>query len=216
MQPDTGNWADDVRYAGLEKAFPHAVTCDFKAFELGADGSGDRYARTCECDLHRSEQRVHACQHGDVARRGACGDRTAHGVDGDADRVVGARGDGHAVPVGMVRSDGLGDAPMVVPEQGVGRRDHVAGTAVVHVQGMVDGAGEEGGEVDEPAGVGAVVAVDGLVVVAHAEHRSVGAGQQADQQQVGRREVLELVDEQQTTTALRDRPGRRVGQQELE
>jgi hypothetical protein len=49
-QPDTGNWADEARYTGLEKAFPLAVTCDFKAFKLEADGSHDAY------DLHRCFQ----------------------------------------------------------------------------------------------------------------------------------------------------------------
>jgi hypothetical protein len=34
-QPDTGNWSDnDVRYAGLARAFPLAVSCDFKARSL--------------------------------------------------------------------------------------------------------------------------------------------------------------------------------------
>lgn len=42
--PDTGNWKDDeVRYAGLEQMFPLAVTCDFKARELGEDGSHAAY-----------------------------------------------------------------------------------------------------------------------------------------------------------------------------
>lgn len=42
--PDTGNWRDnDTRYAGLARAFPLAVTCDFKAFALGADGSHAAY-----------------------------------------------------------------------------------------------------------------------------------------------------------------------------
>jgi hypothetical protein len=37
--PDTGNWAnDEVRYAGLAKMFPTAVTCDFKAGNLGPNG----------------------------------------------------------------------------------------------------------------------------------------------------------------------------------
>ncbi len=35
--PDTGNWASNaVRYPGLAKTFPAAVTCDFKAKTLGA------------------------------------------------------------------------------------------------------------------------------------------------------------------------------------
>lgn len=42
-QPDTGNWTDAARYEGLAKAFPFAVTCDFKAFELDADGEHKRY-----------------------------------------------------------------------------------------------------------------------------------------------------------------------------
>jgi sugar phosphate isomerase/epimerase len=42
-QPDTGNWNDAVRYDGLTKAFPLAASCDFKAFELGPDGSHAAY-----------------------------------------------------------------------------------------------------------------------------------------------------------------------------
>jgi hypothetical protein len=42
--PDTGNWtSDEVRYAGLAKAFPLAVTCDFKARELGPEGQHAKY-----------------------------------------------------------------------------------------------------------------------------------------------------------------------------
>jgi sugar phosphate isomerase/epimerase len=41
--PDIGNWNDDNRYEGLAKAFPHALTCDFKARELGEDGSHRLY-----------------------------------------------------------------------------------------------------------------------------------------------------------------------------
>ena len=35
VQPDTGNWSDEIRYEGLKNAFPLAVTCDFKAMPLG-------------------------------------------------------------------------------------------------------------------------------------------------------------------------------------
>jgi hypothetical protein len=43
-QPDTGNWSDNaVRYAGLQKAFPHALSCDFKARRLQPDGKHDEY-----------------------------------------------------------------------------------------------------------------------------------------------------------------------------
>lgn len=42
--PDTGNWnSNEIRYAGLEKTFPIAVTCDFKARELGPDGEHKKY-----------------------------------------------------------------------------------------------------------------------------------------------------------------------------
>ncbi len=36
--PDTGNWTtNEARYPGLEKTFPRAVTCDFKAKGFGPD-----------------------------------------------------------------------------------------------------------------------------------------------------------------------------------
>ncbi len=42
--PDTGNWSDDkVRYAGLAKTFPHAVTCDFKAKTMSENGEHRSY-----------------------------------------------------------------------------------------------------------------------------------------------------------------------------
>lgn len=41
--PDTGNWNDQVRFDGLEKAFPLASTCDFKAYQLEPGGSHPRY-----------------------------------------------------------------------------------------------------------------------------------------------------------------------------
>ena len=42
-QPDTGNWSDAARYDGLAKAFPLAVSCDFKALGLEPDGSHKPY-----------------------------------------------------------------------------------------------------------------------------------------------------------------------------
>jgi sugar phosphate isomerase/epimerase len=41
-QPDTGNWADEARYDGLAKAFPFAVSCDFKALAI-EDGEHKAY-----------------------------------------------------------------------------------------------------------------------------------------------------------------------------
>ena len=44
VSPDTGNWANnEVRYIGLERAFPFAVTCDFKAKTLGPNGEHEMY-----------------------------------------------------------------------------------------------------------------------------------------------------------------------------
>ncbi len=43
VQPDTGNWTPRARYEGLEKAFLHAVSCDFKAFRLGPGGTHADY-----------------------------------------------------------------------------------------------------------------------------------------------------------------------------
>ena len=42
-QPDTGNWTPEARYAGLEKAYPPAVSCDFKALKLGPNGEHEDY-----------------------------------------------------------------------------------------------------------------------------------------------------------------------------
>ena len=42
--PDTGNWnSDDLRFEGLRRSFPLAVTCDFKARGLGANGEHEAY-----------------------------------------------------------------------------------------------------------------------------------------------------------------------------
>ena len=42
--PDTGNWSsDEVRYAGLKKTFPLAVTCDYKAKTFNAQGEHVQY-----------------------------------------------------------------------------------------------------------------------------------------------------------------------------
>lgn len=42
-QPDTGNWTDAARYAGLAKAFPLAASCDFKFFALDFAGEHPAY-----------------------------------------------------------------------------------------------------------------------------------------------------------------------------
>ncbi len=43
--PDTGNWnSDKVRFEGLQRSFPMAVTCDFKARALGPNGEHKLYS----------------------------------------------------------------------------------------------------------------------------------------------------------------------------
>jgi hypothetical protein len=42
--PDTANWnTNEIRYQGLERSFPSAVTCDFKPKRLGPDGEHTAY-----------------------------------------------------------------------------------------------------------------------------------------------------------------------------
>jgi hypothetical protein len=42
--PDTGNWdSEELRQAGLARTFPIAVTCDFKARQLGPEGQHAAY-----------------------------------------------------------------------------------------------------------------------------------------------------------------------------
>ncbi len=42
--PDTGNWNNnEIRYAGLTNSFPLAVTCDFKAKQLGPNDEHAAY-----------------------------------------------------------------------------------------------------------------------------------------------------------------------------
>jgi hypothetical protein len=44
VSPDIGNWkTNELRYAGLAKSFPLAVTCDFKARQLGPNGEHKLY-----------------------------------------------------------------------------------------------------------------------------------------------------------------------------
>ena len=81
---------------------------------------------------------------------------------------------------------------------------------------MLAGAGEQAPVVDQEARVGAGVAVDGLVVVTDPEHVEAGERQQAEQQHVGRREVLELVDEEVPARALDRAPERAVAEQDDE
>jgi hypothetical protein len=41
--PDTGNWDSELREEGLSLSFPGAQTCDFKVFDLDANGEHPSY-----------------------------------------------------------------------------------------------------------------------------------------------------------------------------
>jgi len=42
--PDTGNWdSEELRFEGLARIFPTAVTCDFKAREISPEGDHQLY-----------------------------------------------------------------------------------------------------------------------------------------------------------------------------
>ena len=72
------------------------------------------------------------------------------------------------------------------------------------------------GEVDQPLRIRAVEPVDGLVVVAHTEHTTVGPGQEPYEQEVCRSQVLELVDEQHPARTLRGNARSGIGEQDLD
>ena len=134
-------------------------------------------------------------------------------VDGCGQRIV----DHHTVhPFGraVVGADGFRHTPMVAPQHALDCHHHIAGAAVVDLEGVIARAREQRGVVDEPPGVGAVVAVDGLVIVAHAERAEPGCAEQANEQNVGWCEVLELVDEQYPAGPLGSRPGSGVDEQQ--
>ena len=117
---------------------------------------------------------------------------------------------------GRAGVDLLGDPAVVVAEQRAGAVDDLDRAAVVDGQRVGDGAGEQPLVVDEERRVGAGVAVDALVVVADAEHVERRQRQQAHEQHVGRREVLELVDEEVAARALHRAAERAVGEQHLD
>ena len=71
-------------------------------------------------------------------------------------------------------------------------------------------------EVDQPRRIGAVVAVDGLVIVTDTEDRTAGRREQTDQHQVRGREILELVDEEGAAGRLRDPARVGLCQQDLD
>ncbi len=171
-----------------------------------ADRGPARHTRFAEQQLRGEQHRVHAAQQRDVGRRRAgveprgdpldCGVRDAFRRSGHDGQRVGARVDR------LGRDDLLVDASPVVREEVAGRGDDRFRAAVVRRQRVVRTAGEVAVVVDQELGVGARVAVDHLIVVADAEHVVRGRGDEAEQQQLRGREVLELVDEKMARLAL--------------
>ena len=103
--------------------------------------------------------------------------------------IVGSGTVGQSGPQGLL-------APGPAGQDGVGHGQHLRGRPVVLLQPDEPGAGKVTAEVDEKAGVGAGEAVDGLVVVAHDAEVAPVAQPEADEPELGRVHVLELVDEE--------------------
>ena len=118
--------------------------------------------------------------------------------------------------VARTGDDLFGDTPFVVTEQRRRCADNLHRTPVVDAQGMLSGPWEQRAVVDEESRVGSGVPVDALVVVTDAEHVEGRQAEQADQQDVGRREVLELVDEQVPAPSLHLGTERSVGEDRLD
>ena len=110
----------------------------------------------------------------------------------------------------------LVDAAPVVREEHACAVDHDRRAAVVDLERMIGRAGKVPGEVDEEVGVGARVAVDHLVVVAHAEHVVGGRGEEPHEQQVRGAQVLELVDQEMPALALHRAAQRGIATQRLD
>ena len=77
-------------------------------------------------------------------------------------------------------------------------------------------AGEVVLELDEETRVGSGIAVDHLVVVADAEDLELGGGHEPQQQEIGGREVLELVHQEMSAPLLPSGSQRRVAQERLD
>ena len=131
----------------------------------------------------------------------------------DIDCVAGCGSDHEAVANGVVGADHLGNPPTVVAQQGVGSAHDACGAAIIDLERVLAGAGEEVAEFDQPGRIGAVVAVNGLVIITDAEHGGVGTGEQPNQQDVRGSQILKLVDQQQPARPLRRRTSGRVAQE---
>ena len=177
--------------------------------------------RGAERDMRGEQDRVDPSQHGDRHRFDArLGEPSGDDAGDRFGAIVGAVLDDAQRPGRRVvvrpGDDLLGDAPIVVAEQCRRGRYHLGGAAVVDTQGVFAGARKQGAVVDQEARVGSGVPVDALVVVADPEDVETRQAEQADQQHVGRREILELVDEQVAAAPLQLGSERAVGENRLD
>ncbi len=97
-----------------------------------------------------------------------------------------------------------------------GRIDDARRTPVVDRQGVRGRSREVAVEVDEIFGRRTGVAVNNLVVVAHPKTVVGRCGQEPDQQEVGRIEILEFIDEEITAFGLGHAPRLRIPKEDLE
>ena len=183
--------------------------------ELGADAAADRDSGCAEAKLHRREQCVHAGEHGDIGRVGACLEGGAHGSNSGTE-CVGRSNHAQPLSVGARGTNDLGNAAPIVANQTIGCLHHIARTAIVHLKRMHARIGEQRLEIDEPRRIGTAIPIDGLVVVAHTKHAEVGSRQQPNQQHMRWREILKFVDQQESTRALGNATRLGVGKQQLE
>ena len=197
-------------------------SADAGAFEhVRSQHGSDRDSRLVQRDVRRQQQRVDAREHADPRRIDArFVEPTAHDGDKCHGAVVGtvtlhSQGASRRVAV-RAGLDLLDDAAVVVAEQRPGAGDDLDRTAVVHVQRVLRGCREQTPVVNEESGIRAGVPVDALIVVTHAEHVERRQGEEADQQDVRRCEVLELVDENVAARPLQRPPELAVAQQGLD
>ncbi len=197
---------------------------------VGAERRVARDARLGEGDLDREQGGVHPREHGDLVVRDAPvtpGRDGGHGGlcqelglgldDGDgAMRTEGIAEVGKVIGAPGRCGDRLGDPCRVVGEHVRGRGHDCRRASVVDLEGVRPRPGEVVLEVDQVLGGRSRVAVDDLVVVAHAEGVVGRRAQQPDQQHVGGVQVLEFVDQQVPAAGLGDAPGLGVAQEDLD
>ena len=170
--------------------------------------------------LDRDQAGVDSRQHGNVFGVGPRRDPFFDPVGGIERHLTANAGhdpEGFRVLASLgARFDRLVDSDPI-PRQQICCCCHNRGRApIVGLQRIVGRAGEPLVELGQEPRIGAAVAVDHLIVVAHAIYLQPRRRQKTKQQHIRRREILELVDQQMATPALPRAPQCRVAQQHLD